>query len=668
MKRIIKRILIVVMCSTLFFASAFSTYFNTFTLEVQAASVAVPIAAEYGAALIEYLYGLFLSMGIIKAVDGWDLRASAVDAVLDRLSEYPELSGSTEFSVTVDGREARFTLEQAASYIKQVVKGTGAEAAKRELFTVLQGGGGKNGGDKDRQARIAGDLFTFMCSYIISNINTVREPFEDYVHRLGIIAFSSEEEELIEELTAELGIQNAPADYSVTDSSQVYFRGKLQDETQYMSFYDVETYLNFDLEKTWNGAISPSADSAELYFVGTNDVYCVKQIFNPNGLSVGLRVAALVPAVKHKITNGKDTVFSGQCYAVVVIEFSNFYDEGNVTNNFLNYDFDFYRDVQFCSPDIMNYNTGPFFTVDDDYNVSKYFKTISYPMETVLGWEYFGVQNCTTNQFFDIKPGTNNLNLSVLGGKDASLPLLIVNSIEELKDVCEGLLEHWDNSVFVNYSGNAENGIFSMPAYNQLSDDAAKALADALTNGGMSTDKVIDAAQAVDTLKAVEPSKLPELYPELYPEYQPNVNPAEYPDVYPDYDPVTNPNPAPSVQPDPDRVVVSVAVPNPEPEPDSKPDPIPNPGDDDWKTIDLTERFPFCIPFDLIHAFRLLAADAECPRWEIPFHVEFLGHVLEYTFVIDMALFEPLAKLFRTLETVGFCVGLILITRNIIRG
>lgn len=81
---------------------------------------------------------------------------------------------------------------------------------------------------------------------------------------------------------------------------------------------------------------------------------------------------------------------------------------------------------------------------------------------------------------------------------------------------------------------------------------------------------------------------------------------------------------------------------------------------------DLTTLFPFCIPFDLIRLFKVMQSTAQAPYWEIPLDVPSIG--LHYVFVIDFSQFETLAQIFRICETIGFCCGLILITRQLIKG
>lgn len=156
-----------------------------------------------------------------------------------------------------------------------------------------------------------------------------------------------------------------------------------------------------------------------------------------------------------------------------------------------------------------------------------------------------------------------------------------------------------------------------------------------------------------------------------------------------EYDPVTNPLPDPICYPAdmPEPVVdpnASVALTpgvrpgtnpgtNPgtdsDPNPSANPSPTPSPGEgiDSTKPIvDLSKFFPFCIPFDLIHLVQALDADPVAPKWTLK--LEPPQFPVEWEVVLDLSDFESLAKIFRTGETLLFVVGLILITRGIIKG
>lgn len=103
--------------------------------------------------------------------------------------------------------------------------------------------------------------------------------------------------------------------------------------------------------------------------------------------------------------------------------------------------------------------------------------------------------------------------------------------------------------------------------------------------------------------------------------------------------------------------------------PTATPLPTPSPGEgiDNTKPIvDLSKFFPFCIPFDLIHLVQALDADPVAPKWILK--LEPPQFPVEWEVTLDLSQFESLAKIFRTGETLLFVVGLILITRGIIKG
>lgn len=97
---------------------------------------------------------------------------------------------------------------------------------------------------------------------------------------------------------------------------------------------------------------------------------------------------------------------------------------------------------------------------------------------------------------------------------------------------------------------------------------------------------------------------------------------------------------------------------NPDPEPDTGE--LGKPHSADWKNV-----FPFCIPFDLIDFLGILAAEPEAPviRWRF-----YVPKVVDQEIVIDLSPWDGVAQIVRTMELLAFCVGLILLTRNIIRG
>lgn len=83
-----------------------------------------------------------------------------------------------------------------------------------------------------------------------------------------------------------------------------------------------------------------------------------------------------------------------------------------------------------------------------------------------------------------------------------------------------------------------------------------------------------------------------------------------------------------------------------------------------YKLPDLREYFPFCIPFDLIHLLSILAADPVTPE----FVIKLSDGNHEASTIASLEVLESVSQIVRNFELAGFCLGLILITRGIIRG
>lgn len=96
------------------------------------------------------------------------------------------------------------------------------------------------------------------------------------------------------------------------------------------------------------------------------------------------------------------------------------------------------------------------------------------------------------------------------------------------------------------------------------------------------------------------------------------------------------------------------------------PPPVPTPGDS--FTADLKKLFPFCIPFDLVRAIQCLDAEPVAPVFKMPFKIDYRNIHIDEKWELDFADYESPVKIFRLIETLGFIIGLIIITRNIIKG
>ncbi|RHQ44528.1 MULTISPECIES: hypothetical protein [unclassified Roseburia] len=98
----------------------------------------------------------------------------------------------------------------------------------------------------------------------------------------------------------------------------------------------------------------------------------------------------------------------------------------------------------------------------------------------------------------------------------------------------------------------------------------------------------------------------------------------------------------------------------------TNPDPPTDDKDNQLKYEGWTTIFPFCIPFDLVRCFEVLKAKPVAPDWEYTLRVDSLN--FEYTFHLNFNKVRPLVTIFRTGVLLTFIVGLILVTRNIIKG
>ncbi len=80
--------------------------------------------------------------------------------------------------------------------------------------------------------------------------------------------------------------------------------------------------------------------------------------------------------------------------------------------------------------------------------------------------------------------------------------------------------------------------------------------------------------------------------------------------------------------------------------------------------VDLTQFFPFCIPFDLYKMLSCLSADPQAPVFELACPLP--GGRL-YEFEIDLSVWDDVAATVRAFELAAFCVGLLFLTRKVIK-
>ena len=165
-----------------------------------------------------------------------------------------------------------------------------------------------------------------------------------------------------------------------------------------------------------------------------------------------------------------------------------------------------------------------------------------------------------------------------------------------------------------------------------------------------------------------------------------NTSPSGSPDNATLFDNILNliktvlPNPNPNPNPDPYSPPVVTPVPDP-----SYPDPVPdqqiteNPQESEnpqqtenpidtgkpWRLPDLKQKFPFCVPWDIAKVFSKLKVNSrQAPHISWRFNPP--NTPIDYTFNLDLEDFEEVATLLRTLELLGFIVGLAFATRYLI--
>lgn len=159
---------------------------------------------------------------------------------------------------------------------------------------------------------------------------------------------------------------------------------------------------------------------------------------------------------------------------------------------------------------------------------------------------------------------------------------------------------------------------------------------------------------------------------------QPAYVPNPHPDLFPnDTQAVEILFPDPSYWPDPDQAVWDNMdyIRNEVPEPITQPYPgapgewtdMTPPSASDWASRlhgVVSTRFPFSLPWDLYRVLSLFAAEPERPHIRID--ENYMG--MPFRFEVDFSFLDPYMPFFRGVIVVGFCVGLILITRKIMGG
>lgn len=81
----------------------------------------------------------------------------------------------------------------------------------------------------------------------------------------------------------------------------------------------------------------------------------------------------------------------------------------------------------------------------------------------------------------------------------------------------------------------------------------------------------------------------------------------------------------------------------------------------------IKEKFPFCIPFDIIEAFSVLeSTERKAPAFTVPLKVD--RYNFYYEIDVDLSMFDEVAELMRTMELILFIIGLGFSTKTLMKG
>lgn len=174
----------------------------------------------------------------------------------------------------------------------------------------------------------------------------------------------------------------------------------------------------------------------------------------------------------------------------------------------------------------------------------------------------------------------------------------------------------------------------------------------------------------------IDPALAPLAGIELAPSTLPGLNVAlaNVLDAYPlpDIEPAENTSQYKETVNDVVSEFVPVAAPDPDPVPEPTPDPEPIPGEETVEDVDiknyatdLRQIFPFCIPFDLIALLDALDAAPVAPKFEVPFKISTIN--VDEKYVIDLSTFDDQMAILRKLETIGFLIGIMVLTGKVIK-
>ena len=175
-----------------------------------------------------------------------------------------------------------------------------------------------------------------------------------------------------------------------------------------------------------------------------------------------------------------------------------------------------------------------------------------------------------------------------------------------------------------------------------------------------------------DTKPGTEPGKNPDVSAAPDSSPAPGTKPGTEPGKNPDTgsNPGTGSNPDTGTNPGTGSNPGTGTAPGTDSDKDKKDEKLEDINPDDTKTPQLLKKFPFCVPWDIVDLVSSVSAEKKAPKWELPFKMgnKIFGYMVDEKVIIDMSKYETLAEICRWFFRIMFILGLVLVTRYIIKG
>ena len=82
----------------------------------------------------------------------------------------------------------------------------------------------------------------------------------------------------------------------------------------------------------------------------------------------------------------------------------------------------------------------------------------------------------------------------------------------------------------------------------------------------------------------------------------------------------------------------------------------------------ISNKFPFCLPFDLYRGFTLLGQQPLTPKFDFSKTITILGATIPFEFTLDFSMFDEYMPAIRLIETIFFTIFLIFATKKLVQG